>query len=134
MKRLQLTLLSLLLFITMVMAACGAAQEPAVQDTGGLMIALNTRPDPPMAGQIELIVTIKDAGQLPVDGAETTLLVSHRSMATMLMQKKAVSRGTGLYSATFDFSQDSQGDWQVTVEVRNVDPKTIRKDFVLTIP
>ena len=55
-------------------------------------------------------------------------------MATMLLQNEAVSTGNGQYSATFDFSQESQGEWRVTAEVRNMQVETIRKNFVITIP
>jgi len=134
MKWQRITFLSLLLLITLMSASCGAAPQAEEADTGGLMIDLSTKPDPPVAGEVELTITIKDATQQAVEGAEVNLLVSHSSMATMLMQNAAVSTGNGQYSASFDFSQDSQGDWRVTVEVRNVQPETIRKNFVITIP
>ena len=134
MKWQRITFLSLLLLIAVVSASCGTAQQAEDADTGGLVIDLGTKPDPPVAGQVELTITIKDANQQAVDGAEVNLLVSHSSMATMLMQNTAASTGNGQYSAPFDFSQDSQGDWRVTVEVRNVQPETIRKNFVITIP
>lgn len=134
MKWQHITFLSLLLLIAVVSVSCGAASQAEEADTGGLVIDLGTKPDPPVAGQVELIVTIKDAAQQAVDGAEVNVLVSHSSMATMLMQSKAISTGKGQYGATFDFSQDSQGEWRVTAEVRNVQPETIRKNFVITIP
>lgn len=134
MKWQRITFLSLLLLIMVASASCGAAPQPAEADTGGLVIDLGTNPDPPVMGQVELIVTIKDAAQQAVDGAEVNLLASHSSMASMLLQSEAANTGSGQYSATFDFSQDSQGEWRVTVEVRNVQAGTIRKNFVITIP
>ena len=131
---LRLLIRPLLLLIIVVSASCGAAQQPADADTDGLGIELGTNPDPPVAGQVELVVTIKDAAQQAVDDAEVNLLASHSAMATMLMQQEAVSTGSGQYRASFDFSQDSQGEWRVTVELRNVQPETIRKNFVITIP
>ncbi len=133
MKWQHITLLSWLLVITVMLASC-AATQPAAADTGGLVIDLSTQPDPPVAGQVALIITIKNANQQAVDDAKVNLLASHSSMGTMLLQNEAMSTGNGQYSATFDFSQDSQGDWRVTVEVRNVQPETIRKNFVITIP
>lgn len=134
MKWQHVPLLSLLLVISMIVASCADAQQPAEADTGGLIIDLSTVPDPPVAGQVELIITIKDATQQAIDGAEVNLLASHSSMATMLLQNEAVSTGHGQYSATFDFSQESQGEWRVTAEVRNVQSEVIRKNFVITIP
>jgi len=134
MKWWYILFLGLLLLMTMTMTGCGAAPQPATADPSGLMIELSTTPDPPVAGAVTLTVTIKDAAQQAVDGADVTLLASHASMATMLIQQKAASTGNGQHRATFDFSRDSQGDWRVTVEVRNVQPRTIRKNFVISIP
>jgi hypothetical protein len=78
--------------------------------------------------------TIKDADQQAVEDADVNLLVSHSAMTSMLLQNEAANTGNGQYSATFDFSQDSQGEWRVTVEVRKVQQETIRKDVVITIP
>lgn len=133
MKWQRITFVSLLIFIAVTLAGCGAAQ-PTEADTGELVIELSTKPDKPVAGQVELIVTITDATQQAVDGAEVNLLASHSSMASMLLQNEAANIGNGQYTAAFDFSQDSQGDWLVTVEVRKVQPETIRKNFVITIP
>lgn len=130
----HITFLSLLLFTIVTITGCGAEPTPTAPDTGGLVIALHTDPDPPVAGRVALIVTIKDAAQQAVDSADVNLLVSHSSMASMLLQNEAANTGNGQYSASFDFSQDSQGEWRVTAEVRNVQPETIRKNFVITIP
>jgi hypothetical protein len=81
-----------------------------------------------------LIVTIKDADQQAVEDADVNMLVSHSAMASMLLQNEAANTGNGQYSTTFDFSQDSHGEWRVTVEVRKVHPETIRQNFVITIP
>lgn len=126
--------LGLLLFSMPTFAGCGAASQPAETNPAGPTIELNTTPDPPVAGEVMLTVTLKDATQQAVDGADVTLLASHDAMATMLVQQEAVSTGSGQYRANFDFSRDSQGDWRVTVEVRNVQPQTIRKNFVISIP
>mgnify|MGYP001394948393 CR=1 FL=1 len=134
MKWQHILLLGLLLLIMLPLTGCGAAPQPARVDPDGLIIEIHTTPDPPIAGEVMLTVNIKDAAQQAVDGADVTLLVSHTSMATMLMQQKAVSTGNGQYSATFDFSRDSQGDWGVTVEVRNVQPQTLRENFVISTP
>lgn len=123
-----------LLLLLMTFAGCGAASQPVEADSGVPTIELSTTPDPLVAGEVTLTVTIKDATQQAVDGADVTLLASHDAMATMLVQQKAVSTGGGQYRATFDFSRDSQGDWRVTVEVRNVQPQAIRKNFVISIP
>lgn len=131
---LRLLIFPLLLLSIVASTSCGAVQQPADADTSGLVISLDTNPDPPVAGQVELLVTIKDAAQEAVDSAEVNLLASHSSMASMLMQHEAANIGNGQYRATFDFSQDSQGEWRVTVEVRNVQPETIRQNFVITIP
>lgn len=130
----HITFLSLLLFTIVTITGCGAEPTPIALDTGGLVIELHTDPDPPVAGRVTLIVAIKDAAQQAVDNADVNLLVSHSSMASMLLQNEAANTGNGQYSASFDFSQDSQGEWRVTVEVRNVQPATIRKNFVITIP
>ncbi len=134
MKWQYITFLSLLLLLTTTLAGCGATQPPADADSGGLVVALTTKPDPPVAGQVELIVTIKDVSQQAVDGAAVNILASHSSMANMLTQQQATSIGNGQYRTIFDFSQGSQGDWRVTVEVRNAQPTTLRKNFVITIP
>ncbi|HAJ35072.1 MAG TPA: hypothetical protein DCL15_05210 [Chloroflexi bacterium] len=132
MKWQYILLLGLLLLMTM--TGCGAAPQSANTDSSGLMIELSTTPDPLVAGEVTLMVSVKDTTQQAVNGADVTLLASHDAMATMLVQQKAVSTGIGRYRATFDFSRDSQGDWRVTVEVRNVQPQTIRKNFVISIP
>ncbi|MFO7634358.1 MAG: FixH family protein [Caldilinea sp.] len=126
--------LGLLLLSVMTFAGCGAASQPVEADPGGATIELSTTPDPPVAGEVTLMVSVKDTTQQAVDGADVTLLASHDAMATMLVQQKAESTGSGQYRATFDFSRDNQGDWRVTVEVRNIQPQTIRKNFVISIP
>jgi hypothetical protein len=112
-----------LLFIILVagmslfMAACGGAatQAPAATPAPAT-ITLNTNPNPPVAGDVELRFTVVDDKGQPVSGADFDVIADHTDMSGMTMHGKATDQGGGSYAILTNFSM--AGNWLLTVQVR----------------
>jgi hypothetical protein len=116
----------------LVLTACGGSTTPAPStgsDSEAVNITLDTNPDPPAPGQVELIVMLTDSAGQAIDTAEVNLLASHTGHSGMEMNGEATAQGDGRYAITADFSMS--GTWLVTVEVRGLSDEVIRKNFEL---
>lgn len=132
--RLRFALVSLMFVGVLALAACngGSPTQSAPASGNSLVnIELNTNPESPATGQVELLVTVTDAAGKPVDNAEVSLLASHTEHSGMDMNGKAAAQGNGRYAITADFGMS--GKWLVTVEVRGVGADVVRKDFDLAL-
>ena len=110
--------ISLLVALSVLLAACGSAATPAdTTSFGQAIIKLETSPTPAVKGDIELIFTITDASGAPIEGAKVDVNAEHPAMAGMGMSGQATEQGGGKYSIKANFSDS--GDWVVTIYVRN---------------
>lgn len=110
--------ISLLVALSVLLAACGSAATPAdTTSSGQANIKLETNPTPAVKGDIELIFTITDASGAPIEGAKVDVNAEHPAMAGMGMSGQATEQGGGKYSIKANFSDS--GDWVVTIYVRN---------------
>ena len=113
----KLIFISLLVALSVVLAACGGAATPAsTTSSGEVNIKLETNPAPAVKGDIELMFTITDASGAPIDGAKVDVAAEHPSMAGMGMSGQATEQGGGKYSIKANFSDT--GDWKLSVYVR----------------
>ena len=109
--------ISLLVALSVLLAACGSAATPAdTTSSGQANIKLETNPSPAMKGDIELIFTITDASGAPIEGAKVDVNAEHPAMAGMGMSGQATEQGGGKYSIKANFSD--AGDWMLTIYVR----------------
>jgi len=109
--------ISLLVALSVVLAACGSAAAPAdTTSSKQVSIKLETNPTPAVKGDIELIFTITDASGTPIEGAKVDVNAEHPSMAGMGMSGQATEQGGGKYSIKANFSDP--GDWKLTIYVR----------------
>lgn len=108
--------ISLLVALSVILAACGSAATPAdTSSSGQVNIKLETNPSPAVKGDIELMFTITDASGTPLEGAKVDLAAEHPAMAGMGMSGQATEQGGGKYSIKANFSDS--GDWVLTIDV-----------------
>ena len=109
--------ISLLVALSVLLAACGSAATPAdTPSSKQVNIKVETNPSPAMKGDIELMFTITDANGNPIDGAKVDVSAEHPAMAGMGMSGLATEQGGGKYSIKANFSD--AGDWVLTIYVR----------------
>lgn len=109
--------ISLLVALSVLLAACGSAATPAdTPSSKQVNIKVETNPSPAMKGDIELMFTITDANSNPIDGAKVDVSAEHPAMAGMGMSGLATEQGGGKYSIKANFSD--AGDWVLTIYVR----------------
>lgn len=99
------------------LAACGgtATQTPTATPAPAT-ITLNTTPNPPTAGEVELLFTVVDDQGQPVSSADFDVIADHTDMSGMTMHGKATDQGNGSYAIKTNFSM--VGNWLLTVQVR----------------
>ncbi len=123
--------LTLLILLSLVFAACGGAGAPtSTPASSGAQISLTTNPNPPQSGNLELIVMVNDASGQPIPDAEVYVFADHTDMKGMNMNGKATAQSNGRYAITADFSMS--GQWKVTVQVRKT-PLNVTQDFNLEL-
>ena len=109
--------ISLLVALSVLLAACGSAATPAdTPSSKQVNIKVETNPSPAMKGDIELMFTITDANSNPIDGAKVDVSAEHPAMAGMGMSGLATEQGGGKYSIKANFSDS--GEWVLTIYVR----------------
>ena len=112
--------LGLLLGLSLALAACGGASQPAATQTPApVQITLSTDPNPPSMGPVEIVFTVLDAQGQPVSSADVDVIASHTEMGGMTMHGKATDQGNGKYAITANYSMS--GKWLVTVQVKKED-------------
>lgn len=112
----KFTFITLLVVLTVVLAACGSAATSAETNSSKQVnINLETNPAPAVKGDIELLFTITDASGAPIEGAKVDVAAEHPSMEGMGMSGQATDLGGGKYSIKADFTDP--GEWVLTVSV-----------------
>lgn len=112
----KMILLSLLVSLSMLLAACGGTATP-VADTTSVHIAVETNPNPMMMeNEAELILIITDANGNPIEGATVDVSAEHtgHNMGGP-MSGVATEQGNGRYAINTVFSMS--GTWKLTVYV-----------------
>jgi hypothetical protein len=123
--------ISLLVALSVLLAACGGAATPAdTTSSKQVNIKVETNPTPAMKGDVELVFTITDASGAPIEGAKVDVNAEHPSMAGMGMSGLATEQGGGKYSIKANFSDP--GDWKLTIYVRK-DALDYKEEFDLAI-
>ena len=108
-----------LALLTIVLTACGRVESSANRDTAKIDVKIETKPDPAVVGDVELILTITDLDGKPIEDARVDVSVDHIDMSGMTMDGPASERGDGKFAIKADFSMS--GNWEITVYVRKGD-------------
>lgn len=108
--------ISMLVMMSVLLAACGSASTPAVTSSKPVNIKVETNPNPPMMGDIEVILNITDANGNPIEGATVDVSADHIDMTGMDMSGAATEQGGGRYAINANFSMS--GNWRLKVYVR----------------
>ena len=109
--------ISLLVGLSVLLAACGSSGAPANATTSKLVnIKVETNPSPAVMGHMGLILTITDANGNPIEGAQVDVSTDHIDMTGMTMGGPATEQGSGRYAINANFSMT--GNWVLTVYVR----------------
>jgi hypothetical protein len=108
-----------LALLTIVLTACGRVESSANQDTAKIDVKIETKPDPAVVGDVELILTITDLDGKPIEDARVDVSVDHIDMSGMTMDGPASEQGDGKFAIKADFSMS--GNWEITVYVRKGD-------------
>lgn len=100
------------------MAAAGAQQGKAGAESGVVAITFQTKPAPPVAGDNDFEVTLKDPAGKAVTDAEVSLAFYMPPMPSMNMPAmrntvKLTSAGDGMYQGAGTIGMP--GDWDVTI-------------------
>ncbi|GER78826.1 MAG: FixH family protein [Chloroflexi bacterium] len=115
--RYKLIFTSMLVMMSVLLAACGSAATPAATTPAKLVnIEVETNPNPAMMGDMEVIFTITDASGNPIEGATVDVSVDHTDMTGMGMSGVATEQGSGRYAINANFSMS--GNWKLTVYLR----------------
>lgn len=108
--------ISMLVMMSVLLAACGGAATPAVTSSKPVNIKVETNPNPPMMGDIEVILNVTDANGNPIEGATVDVSADHIDMTGMDMSGAATEQGGGKYAINANFSMS--GNWRLKVYVR----------------
>ena len=109
--------ISLLVALSVLLAACGGVATPAESTTTKQVnIKFETNPNPAIMGDMELILTITDANGGTIEGAKVDVSADHTDMMGMGMSGLATEQGGGKYSIKANFSES--GNWKLTIYVR----------------
>lgn len=112
----KMNFIGMIMLISVLLAACGSAQTPAPISSKPVNIKVETSPNPPMMGDIELILTVTDANGNPIEGATVDVSADHIDMTGMDMSGAATEQGDGKYAINANFSMS--GNWELKVYVR----------------
>ena len=112
----KVTFISMLVMMSVLLAACGSAPTPAVTSSKPVNIKVETNPNPPMMGDIEVILNVTDANGNPIEGATVDVSADHIDMTGMDMSGAATDQGSGKYAINTNFSMS--GNWKLKVYVR----------------
>lgn len=119
----------ILLLLLVLLAGCARTGDQP--DDSGVTITLETLPDPAVAGEATLIVTLAGADGIPIEEASLNVKgdMSHAGMAPVLA---AASSGPGgVYELPFQWTMP--GDWIVTVEATLPGGSTVTERFELSV-
>lgn len=104
---------SLFVVLSALLAACGSSATPTAESSGKpVNIQVESGPSPAMMGDAELIFTITDTQDNPIEGDRVDVSADHTDMSGA-----ATDQGAGKYSINANFSMS--GNWKLMVYVRN---------------
>ena len=118
--------IALLFAITLFLISC----RPQAQETS-LNITLSTDPNPAVKGEADLIVTVRDQEDVPIENAFVRVKgdMNHAGMEPVLGE--VIGGNYGIYAIPFEWTM--AGDWIVTVVVEMGDGTVIEKVFELSV-
>jgi hypothetical protein len=102
--------------MSVLLAACGGAATPAATSGKPVNITVETNPNPPVMGDIELVLSVTDAKGNPIEGATVDVSADHTDMTGMDMSGAATEQGNGKYAIKANFSMS--GNWKLKVYIR----------------
>ena len=112
----KVTFISMLVMMSVLLAACGSTSTPTVTSSKSVNIKVETNPNPPVMGDIEVILNVTDANGNPIEGATVDVSADHIDMTGMDMSGAATDQGSGKYAINANFSMN--GNWKLKVYVR----------------
>ncbi len=121
-------LFTVLTLFSLLLAGCGAPEPAPV--ASGLTITAETNPTPARVGDVEIVLTVKDAQGKPITGAFVYIFADHTDMTGMTMNGQAAEQGDGRYSIKANFSMS--GNWKLNVEVKQGE-KSVLQEVLLEI-
>jgi uncharacterized GH25 family protein len=121
----------LIIGLAVLLTACsGVSGSSPTQTPDPVKLTLQTVPDPPVAGKIQLNFAVLDNKGQPIPGADFDVIADHTDMGGMTMHGKASDQGNGRYAITTNFAMS--GKWKITVEVKTA-TLDYKKDIDLQI-
>lgn len=127
----RLIVLGMIMILAALLAGCSGSAQTHETANDPVKFALETNPNPPVAGKIEVILKLQDQQGQPLTGATVDVSADHTDMTGMTMSGPATEQEEGKYAITADFSMS--GTWKITVYVRK-EGLDVKKDFELKIP
>jgi hypothetical protein len=115
MKR-TILFLGLLFVASSLLAACSSTTQTQPEPSEGLTVSLQTDPETPVVGDVELQLDVKDENGQPLVGATVDVSADHIDMEGMTMSGLATEQEEGRYAITANFSMT--GNWKLTVYIR----------------
>jgi len=121
-KRVLICLLALCAF-SLLLTACGEKEE-SLPD---ISVELTVSPDPATVGPATVVVTLHDADEQAMGGAEMELegTMTHAGMTPVFAD--AVETATGQYKAELEFTMG--GDWVIIVRATLPDGRSLERQI-----
>lgn len=119
------------LALLLVLAGCGRARHANPTSEDSFTVALATEPAPPLVGDGELVVTLRDAAGQPMNDAQLAI-EANMSHAGMTPVSGSGTRGeAGIYRVPIAWTM--AGDWYVDVRFTLPDGQAITRRFPVQI-
>lgn len=122
---------SLMMVLLVTLSACSNSVSVSTPTEIPVNITLETDPNPPVVGDVELVFKIEDSQGLPVEGATVNVRADHTDMQGMTMNGAAIHEGDGTYSITANFSMS--GNWKITIFLSKDGLSDYQKEFEVRI-
>ncbi len=123
-KRVSAFLLALCV-LSLLLTACGGGEEE--ESLPDVSVDLTVSPDPATVGTATVVVTLHNADEQPIGGAEMELegTMTHAGMVPVFAD--AVETSTGQYEATLEFTMG--GDWIIIVRATLPDGRSLEREI-----
>lgn len=93
-------------------------------------VELDTKPTPPKAGKVQIILRVSDQNGDPITDADFDVIADHTDMRGMTMHGKASEQTDGQYVIDAEFSM--AGQWKLSIQVRK-DNLNYQEDIELQV-